>query len=75
MLARLNRLIAILADAHIGVLGAGGFRGIERAHCELFEGWIGEWRGGRSGDAVLRGETIRREAKRRGRGQLQELST
>ena len=44
MLARLDGLIAILADAHVRVFGAGGLRGIERAHRELLECRIGERR-------------------------------
>ena len=44
VLARLNGLTAILADAHIRVFSAGGLRGVERAHRELLERRIGERR-------------------------------
>ena len=35
MLARVQRLTAIVADARVGVLGAGRFRGVQRLEREI----------------------------------------
>ncbi len=53
-------LIANAADAHVGILGAGGLGGVERAHGEFFEGGVAGigGRGGRGSGSGCRGWSL-----------------